>query len=98
MSTPRPTIVVLDDDPTGTQTVHDTPVLLRWDQDTIAALLADPATPVFYILTNSRALLEPDAVALATDLGATIRAAVDQSSAPALVVSRSDSMQFRKER
>ena len=63
MSTPRPTTVVLDDDPTGTQTVHDTPVLLRWDQDAIAGLLADPATPVFYILTNSRALLEPDALA-----------------------------------
>jgi hypothetical protein len=46
-------LVVLDDDPTGTQTVHDVPVLTVWDVDTLRAALAQPG-PCFYILTNSR--------------------------------------------
>ena len=47
--------MVLDDDPTGTQTVHDVPVLTVWDVDTLRAELAQPG-PCFYILTNSRSL------------------------------------------
>jgi uncharacterized protein YgbK (DUF1537 family) len=46
-------LVVLDDDPTGTQAVADTPVLLEWD----AASLSDAArtAPAVHLLTNSRA-------------------------------------------
>ena len=36
---------MLDDDPTGTQTVHDVPVLTVWDEDTLRAELA-PDRPV----------------------------------------------------
>ena len=28
-------VVVIDDDPTGSQTVHSCPLLLRWDVDTL---------------------------------------------------------------
>ncbi|MFZ1756733.1 MAG: four-carbon acid sugar kinase family protein, partial [Caldilineaceae bacterium] len=56
------TIVALDDDPTGTQTVHDVPVLTGWGVDVLAAELArKPAC--FYVLTNSRALPAPEAAA-----------------------------------
>jgi uncharacterized protein YgbK (DUF1537 family) len=48
-------LVVLDDDPTGTQTVHDVPVLTVWDVETLRAEFAQPGT-CFYILTNSRSL------------------------------------------
>ncbi|MEM7386895.1 MAG: four-carbon acid sugar kinase family protein, partial [Verrucomicrobiota bacterium] len=48
-------LVVLDDDPTGTQTVHDTPVLTEWSVSRLEKILA-ARTPVFYILTNSRSL------------------------------------------
>ena len=48
-------LVVLDDDPTGTQTVHSIPVLTEWSVDSLRAELADDG-PCFYILTNSRSL------------------------------------------
>src|SRR5687768_11828508 len=51
---PHP-LVVLDDDPTGTQTVHDIAVVTQWDPDTLRAEFARNA-PGFYVLTNSRAL------------------------------------------
>ena len=47
-------IVVLDDDPTGTQTVHGVPVLTEWSIPSLVAELTAPG-PCFYILTNSRA-------------------------------------------
>jgi uncharacterized protein YgbK (DUF1537 family) len=47
-------LVVLDDDPTGVQTLADVPVLLRWDAERIRAAL-DGARAV-HLITNSRAL------------------------------------------
>ncbi|NJM41801.1 MAG: hypothetical protein HC853_14085 [Anaerolineae bacterium] len=47
-------IVVLDDDPTGTQTVHGVPVLTEWSVESLVAELRNDL-PCFYILTNSRA-------------------------------------------
>lgn len=52
--------VVFDDDPTGTQTVHGVPVLTEWSEEALHAELAQ-GTPLFYVLTNSRALPEPAA-------------------------------------
>jgi len=54
-------IVVIDDDPTGSQTVHGCPLLLRWDPTTLAAGLRHPS-PLLFVLANSRAL-EPRAAA-----------------------------------
>lgn len=48
-------LVVLDDDPTGTQTVHDVPVLTAWTVDVLRREFEQPGS-VFYILTNSRSL------------------------------------------
>ena len=48
-------IIVLDDDPTGSQTVHSCLLLMDWDIATLRQGLADPA-PIFFILTNTRAL------------------------------------------
>ena len=84
------TIVVLDDDPTGTQTVHDVPVLTGWGVDVLAAELAGkPAC--FYILTNSRALPAPEAAALGREIGRNLAAASTQTGRDVAVVSRSDS-------
>jgi uncharacterized protein YgbK (DUF1537 family) len=60
-SVPALKIVVIDDDPTGSQTVHGAPLLLRWDPDTLAAGLRHPS-PLLFVLANSRAL-EPLAAA-----------------------------------
>lgn len=65
----RGVVVALDDDPTGVQTVHNTPVLTVWDRESLAAELA-PAhagnlaarvPPLVFILTNSRSLPEEEA-------------------------------------
>ncbi len=47
-------LIVLDDDPTGTQAVACTPVLLEWDAASLAAAAA--WAPAVHLLTNSRAL------------------------------------------
>lgn len=79
-------IIVLDDDPTGTQTVHHIPVLTTWDTASIKNEL-DGGTALFYVLTNSRALVEKEAVDLAKDIGANIK----KSTQDCYVISRSDS-------
>ncbi|MFT5340284.1 MAG: hypothetical protein ACI9IO_002040 [Cyanobium sp.] len=48
-------IIVLDDDPTGSQTVHSCPLLLRWDGASLAAGLGHPS-PLLFLLANTRAL------------------------------------------
>ena len=53
-------IIVLDDDPTGSQTVHSCPLLLRWTPRALAAGLAHPS-PLLFLLANSRGLAAPEA-------------------------------------
>lgn len=83
-------LVVLDDDPTGTQTVHHVPVLTTWEADALAAELAAPG-PVFYILTNSRSLPLPEAQALNVAIGRALVEAGAASGRDFEAVSRSDS-------
>lgn len=49
----RHKIVVLDDDPTGVQTVHGISVYTDWDEDSIRSGF-DEENDMFFILTNSR--------------------------------------------
>jgi uncharacterized protein YgbK (DUF1537 family) len=83
-------VVVLDDDPTGTQTVYDVPVLTTWAVDDLARELQAPG-PVFYILTNSRSLPLDAAQALNSEIGQALAQASAQSGRAFTVVSRSDS-------
>jgi len=86
----RRRIVVLDDDPTGVQTMHDIEVLTTWEVPELTAELSRPA-PLFYVLTNSRALDWDRAVALGHALARNIRAAGEQARVRVDVISRSDS-------
>lgn len=61
------TLVVLDDDPTGTQTVHDVDVLTEWNVESLAEQLKS-RPKCFFILTNSRALSSDKASALIVDI------------------------------
>ncbi|MGC3953679.1 MAG: four-carbon acid sugar kinase family protein [Propionicimonas sp.] len=54
--------VVLDDDPTGTQSASGVAVLLECDADLLTAALTNADS--VYVQTNSRAISEPEAVAL----------------------------------
>lgn len=83
-------VVVLDDDPTGTQTVHGIPVLTMWEQSALEAELRAPE-PCFYILTNSRAFPAPKACAINHAIGENLARAAANTGRAISVVSRSDS-------
>src|SRR5688572_2829463 len=84
------TIVVLDDDPTGTQTCYDVTVLTSWEVGLIAEELAKKPSTLF-ILTNSRSLPEVEVVELVSEIGKKLKAAALRSDREILVISRSDS-------
>lgn len=83
-------LVVLDDDPTGTQTVYDVPVLTRWTPEILAAEFANDLA-CFYLLTNSRALSASAARALNREIAQNLQHAARVSGRRFVVVSRSDS-------
>ena len=83
-------VVVLDDDPTGNQTVHDVWVLTEWTVDRLAEALRDPE-PVVYILTNSRSLGSDDALELNRVIAGNLCAARRTTGRDFAVISRSDS-------
>ena len=83
-------IVVLDDDPTGTQTVYDVPVVTNWALPTIIEAF-QRETPLFYVLTNSRSLPRTQAIDLAREAGANILEASRRTGRAFEVISRSDS-------
>ena len=88
-------IVVFDDDPTGSQTVHSCPLLLRWDAASLRQGLADPS-PLLFLLVNSRDLPPEQARARLTSLCRTLQPLLADAVAAGtidrwLVVSRGDS-------
>ncbi len=87
----RPTkTVVLDDDPTGTQTVHGVDVLADWSVPLLAAALADPR-PCFYILTNTRSMSASEASSVVRDIAANLAEAGNLAGVRFVIVSRGDS-------
>jgi uncharacterized protein YgbK (DUF1537 family) len=86
----RRKVVVLDDDPTGTQTVHGIPVLTQWPVDALRAELTNNL-PAFYLLTNSRSLPPAEAEAMNAEIGRNLVEAGRQAHREFVVVSRSDS-------
>lgn len=83
-------LIVIDDDPTGTQTVHGVRVYMDWSESTLAAAFRRE-DPVFFISTNSRALPEAQAAGLAAELGRNLQQGSAAAAADFVVASRSDS-------
>lgn len=83
-------IVVLDDDPTGVQTVHDVPVFTQCDAASILSGFED-ASPLFFLLTNSRSLGEQETAVLHRSIAQGVLAASRAQQKPFLLISRSDS-------
>jgi uncharacterized protein YgbK (DUF1537 family) len=81
---------VLDDDPTGTQTIRDLPVLTRWTAEDIAWALAQPA-PAFFVLTNSRSLDPDEARRRNREVAEACFAAAEDAGIELVFASRSDS-------
>ncbi|MBT2538306.1 four-carbon acid sugar kinase family protein [Arthrobacter sp. ISL-69] len=86
-------LVVLDDDPTGTQSVADLPVLTRWDVADFTWAFAQ-SKPAVYVLTNTRSLDAAEAAARNEEIVRNALAAAGATGGERLrlgFVSRSDS-------
>ena len=83
-------VVVLDDDPTGTQTVHDIPILTEWSVKTLQKEL-DNDLPAFYLLTNSRSFPLNQARSMNAEIGHNLVYASQRANRQFVAVSRSDS-------
>ena len=86
-------VVAIDDDPTGSQTVHGCPLLLRWDVPTLRRGLRHPS-PLLFLLADTRSL-GPESAAqrnreIASNLDRALRAEGMQRW-DVLLVSRGDS-------
>ncbi|GAB2595075.1 four-carbon acid sugar kinase family protein [Microlunatus antarcticus] len=83
-------LVVLDDDPTGTQSVADLPVLTRWEVEGLRWALEQRA-PACYVLTNTRSLDPEDAARRTREVVTNALAAAEGLGVRVGFVSRSDS-------
>ncbi|MCK4240187.1 MAG: hydroxyacid dehydrogenase [Candidatus Atribacteria bacterium] len=83
-------IIVLDDDPTGVQTVHSIPVYTSWDLSTLRQIMKDKYK-VIYILTNSRALTSVKTQRLHKQLARDLKLVALEEGKKFLLISRSDS-------
>ena len=86
----RRIVVVLDDDPTGTQTVADVPVLTQWSVDDVRWAMRQSSS-VFYILTNSRSLDPEHAKRRIHEVMKSVCDAAQCEDVEFVVTSRSDS-------
>ncbi|MCL2571338.1 MAG: hydroxyacid dehydrogenase [Defluviitaleaceae bacterium] len=83
-------IIVLDDDPTGTQTMHGVPVYMDWFPGTLEHAFAGDS-PVVFILTNSRSFSAEKTREVHKEVAKGLMTASKAAKIPFLLISRSDS-------
>lgn len=83
-------IVVLDDDPTGVQTVHDISVYTGWDYESLKQGFEEDK-PLFYILTNSRGLTVEETTVVHKDIANAVDVVAKELGKDYIFISRSDS-------
>ena len=83
-------IVVLDDDPTGVQTVNGISVFTDWSVESLAAGF-DEKNPMFFVLTNSRAFSAQQTRDEHKKIAERICAAAKTFGKDFIIISRSDS-------
>ena len=82
--------VVLDDDPTGVQTVHDVSVFTDWSEESILEGFMEEGN-VFFILTNSRGMTSARTEEIHTQIGERVMKAASRTGKRFCLISRSDS-------
>ncbi len=89
---PQTKIIVLDDDPTGSQTVHGCLLLTRWDVLTLQQALHD-SSPLFFVLTNTRGMDAKQAADITREVCVNLKKALaaQGNTIQPIMVSRSDS-------
>ena len=88
-------IIVLDDDPTGSQTVHSCLLLTRWDKENLREAIQD-ASPLFFVLTNTRGMGAKSAADITREVCKNLKLALTElknigRDINPIMVSRSDS-------
>lgn len=83
-------IVVLDDDPTGVQTVHGVYVYTKWDMETMMEAFSDTSR-MFFILTNSRSMSRTETQNQHRIIAQNLAAASKATGKEYVLISRSDS-------
>lgn len=83
-------LVVLDDDPTGIQTVQGCLLITQWDEESVREGFADEV-PFFYILTNTRAMTREDAERVTREAMEMVVKVNQDFDYRLIIVSRSDS-------
>ena len=81
---------VLDDDPTGSQSVHDVSLVTSHSESDYIAALSSPGSTCFF-LTNTRGMTIANAIVENEAVGSMLFAIQTQLGAPFDIVSRSDS-------
>lgn len=83
-------IIVLDDDPTGVQTVHDVSVYTEWSMESLRSGFAE-SKKMFFILTNSRGFTVEQTTEAHLEIAANVDAAAKEAGMEYLIISRGDS-------
>ena len=83
----RHKIIVLDDDPTGVQTVHDISVYTDWSYDSIKRGFEEKGK-LFYILTNSRGFTVEHTTRAHLEIGETAAKVSEETGIDYVIVSR----------
>lgn len=83
-------IIVLDDDPTGIQTVHGVCVYTDWTEESIREGFLEDSS-MFFLLTNSRAMTSEETRRVHWDIGRRIARISRETGVPFLLISRGDS-------
>lgn len=83
-------VVVLDDDPTGNQAVHSVPVLTEWSVESLCSEFKNDL-PAFFLLTNTRSMLLPEAEKINREIGRNLVEAAWKTGRRFTVISRGDS-------
>jgi len=82
--------VILDDDPTGIQTIHGCLLLTSWEPEYLEAALGDNQ-PFFYILTNSRAYAPYEVTSIISEIMKNLITVNRSLKYQIVFISRSDS-------
>ena len=83
-------LVVLDDDPTGVQTVHDVSVYTDWEEESIRKGFEEKEN-MFFILTNSRSFSVEETTRVHLDIAARVAKVARELGQDFMIISRGDS-------
>ena len=83
-------LVVLDDDPTGVQTVHDVSVYTDWEEESIRKGFEEKES-MFFILTNSRSFSVEETTKVHQDIAARVAKVAGELGQDFMIISRGDS-------